>query len=439
MKHALLFLMVATAVLCTGADEKLMEQTEKAKALVDALAKDDFTAAGKDFDTAMKKALPTDKLEATWKTVLKQVGAFQKRTVVRAQKGEKYDLVFVTCQFEKMELDVKVVFNADKEVTGFFFVPQYEFKTPPYAKLDSIVERKVTVGDGEWALPGTLSVPKGDGPFPGIVLVQGSGPHDRDETIGPNKPLRDLAWGLASQGVAVLRYEKRTKEHGPKFVEKLKDRYTPDDEVTDDALAAVAELRKHKEIDGKKVFVLGHSLGAHLAPRVGEKDDKLAGLVILAGNSRPLEDLIVEQLSYIYSLKSEQTDEDKALLEKLTKQVAKVKDPKLALDTPKAELPLDVPASYWLALRAYDAAATAAKLKMPLFVMQGERDYQVTMTDFEGWQKALGSRKDVRLKSYPKLNHLFMEGEGKAKPEEYAKASHVAKEVVDDIAKWIKD
>jgi dienelactone hydrolase len=265
-----------------------------------------------------------------------------------------------------------------------------------------------------------------------VVLLHGSGPHDRDETIGPNKPLRDLAWGLASQGVAVLRYEKRTREHGHRW----KPTMTFREETVDDALAAVALLRQRPEVDGRRVFVLGHSLGALAAPEVGRRDPALAGLIVMAGNTRPLEDLVLEQITYIRSLTP--SEDDKEELEKLRKQVARVKDRGLTAETPASELPLKAPAAYWLALRDYDPAATAARLKVPMLVLQGERDYQVTMADFDGWKKALAGRSNVRLKSYPKLNHLFMEGEGKAKPEEYQKAGHVSREVVDDVAAWVK-
>jgi fermentation-respiration switch protein FrsA (DUF1100 family) len=231
----------------------------------------------------------------------------------------------------------------------------------------------------------------------------------------------------------VLRYEKRTQEHGVKFVQ-LKDPGAKE-ELLDDALAAAALLRKQKEIDPKRVFILGHSLGAAWAPQLGTLDPDLAGLVVMAGFTRPLEDLILEQFTYLSSLGEGLTDEE---MGKLKEKVARVKDPKLAADTPRADLPLGIPASYWLQLRAYDPAATAAKLKTPVLVLQGERDYQVTMADFEGWKKALGGRKGATLKSYPRLNHLFVEGEGKSRPQEYQKAGHVAREVVDDIAAWVK-
>ena len=336
---------------------------------------------------------------------------------------------------------MRVVFDKAGRVSGLFIQPSIgtvEYKTPAYAKLDAFVERAFIVGEGgDWPLPGTLTLPKGDGPFPAVVLVHGSGPHDRDETIGPNKPFRDLAWGLASQGVAVLRYEKLTHHHREKLVE-LRDKVTIHEEGVRDAVAAVALLRKQKEIDGKRVFVVGHSLGAILAPQIGTLDPAIAGLVLLSGSPRPLEDVILEQMTYLLSLKGELTEEDKKELEKIRRQVARVKDKNLTADTPATELPLGAPATYWLALKAYDAAATAAKLKMPLLVLQGERDYQVTMADFAAWKKALDGRPNARFKSYPKLNHLYMEGEVKATPADYEKAGHVAPEVIDDVVAWIK-
>jgi dienelactone hydrolase len=423
-----------------GGGDLVADRTATAEAFVAAQVKGDFTAAMKDFDDVMKKALPADKMEAVWKAVQKQVGPYQKQLGTRKDKAGKYDVVYVTCQFEKMPLDIRVVFTSAGQITGYSIRPvqkKYDFKPPAYARPDSFRETEVTVGAGEWELPGTLTLPKGAGPFAAVVLVQGSGSHDRDETIGPNKPFRDLAWGLASQGIAVLRYEKRTKEHAIKMA-AVKDKLTIKEEVVDDAVAAAALLRMHKEIDKKRIFVLGHSLGALVGPQIGVRDPELAGLILMAGNTRPLEDVILDQITYILSLQSEQGKDEKEELEKIKKQVLKVKDAKLTPDTPSSELPLGAPATYWLALRAYRPLEVVAQFHRPVLVLQGERDYQVTMADFEGWKNALSGRPDVLLKSYPKLNHLFMEGQGKAKPAEYDRAGTIAQEVVDDIARWIK-
>jgi dipeptidyl aminopeptidase/acylaminoacyl peptidase len=210
------------------------------------------------------------------------------------------------------------------------------------------------------------------------------------------------------------------------------------EEVLDDALAAVNLLRREKGVDAGRVFILGHSLGATMAPKLATLDTKLAGIVVMAGATRPLEDLIVEQLTYIGKLSGEP---DAMVLERLTKikeQAAKVKDPKLSRDTPADQLPLNLPATYWLSLQGYEPATVAAGLKTPILVLHGDRDYQVTLADFDLWDRALNGKPHATLKRYANLNHLFMEGEGKATPAEYQKEGHVSRIVVEDIAGWIK-
>jgi dienelactone hydrolase len=410
----------------------------RARAFVEDLHKGAFARAGKHFAPAMQKALPLDKLEEVWRSAGKQFGRLEKIASAAPLKGRRAPTVALRCTFAKQAMTLLVVFDREDRIQGFFFqVPDAKFPPPPYARPAAFREEAVTVGaGGDWPLPGTLSLPRGAGPFPGVVLLHGSGPNDRDETIGANKPLRDLAWGLASRGVAVLRFEKRTRAHAARLA-KDKLPATLKEEVTDDALAAAKLLRAHGRIDPKRVFVLGHSLGACAAPRVGQLDPALRGLVLLAGNSRPLEDLIVEQYTYLFSQGGGPTKEQKAELEQVKKQAAAVKGLREG-GAPAAGLLLGAPARYWLALRAYDQKAVAARLTMPMLVLQGGRDYQVTMEDFAGWKKALAGRKNVTLKDYPALNHLFITGKGKSKPAEYALPGHVAAEVVEDVAAWVK-
>jgi dienelactone hydrolase len=432
--------LVAVMVVAGAARAEEDTRTKRAKALLEALTKKDFEAAGKHFEANLAKKLGKAELAELWKQVEKGIGKLKKSGAPRAEKRGGLNAVVIPCEFDKVALDLAVTFNKDDHIVGFVLVPgkgTFTYKAPPYARPDAYREVEVKIGaGGAWPLPGTLTIPRGDGPFPAVVLVHGSGPHDRDETLGPNKPLRDIAWGLASQGIAVLRYVKRNHEHSAKMVASLAT-LTVKEEVIDDALAAVALVRKQKGIDPPRVYVLGHSLGAHVGPRIAAGDDRLAGAILLAGNSRALVDLLEPQFSYLFGLEGKISEENSKRLEAVRKQVAKVKGD-LAADTPSKDLPLGLPASYWLDLKAYDPGKTAAKLKQPLFVLQGERDYQVTMTDFDGWKWALKGHKDATLKSYPTLNHLFMEGKGKSTPAEYMKAGHVAKEVIDDIAVWVK-
>ncbi|MFO0947049.1 MAG: alpha/beta fold hydrolase [Planctomycetota bacterium] len=268
-----------------------------------------------------------------------------------------------------------------------------------------------------------------------MVLVHGSGPQDRDETIGPNKVFKDLAWGLATNGIAVLRYEKRTKAHGPKFAQ-LKS-FTLKEEVTDDAWLAVQCLRSQPDIDAERVFVLGHSLGGTLAPRIAEQDGKLGGIILMAAAVRPLEELIIEQFEYLAKLDGSVSDEERQQIDKMAKAVSRVTDPQLSTDVPADELPFGIAASYWLDLRDYRPDEVARRLTLPMLILQGNRDYQVTPRDFELWKKSLAENKKVTFRDFPSLNHLFGKGVGPSTPAEYERRTPVDPEVIDAIIQWI--
>lgn len=410
-----------------------------AKTFVDLLAKRDFSSAERYFDETMKTALPQEKLLETWNAIIAQAGAFKRQVATRTEVRSGYDVVIVTCEFEKAGVDVQVVFDQAKRIAGLFFAPattNTEYAPPSYVKPNTFREKAVTVGSGEWALPGALTFPMGQALIPAVVLVHGSGPHDRDESVGQNRPFRDLAWGLASQGIAVLRYEKRTKQYATKLG-SIGGQITVKEETIDDVLAAVDLLRKTDGIDTKRIFVVGHSLGGMLIPRIGKLDSHIAGFVVLAGATKPTEDAILEQTTYVFSLDGIISKEEQAQLEEIKKQVARVKSLKPS-DVNSSLLFFGAPASYWLDLRGYDPPKEAKALKHQMLILQGERDYQVTLEDFQRWKAALSSKPNVTFKSYQNLNHLFIEGNGKSAPAEYNMPGHVAEVVINDIANWIR-
>jgi dienelactone hydrolase len=412
--------------------------------LIGRLARGEYQAAAARFTETMRGAAPPEKLGELWTTMQAQMGTYQKQLGVRTEKQGEYDVAFVTTQFARSTVDFKVVVDRDGRIAGFFLVPPGQgqgsgaatppppYVAPSYVKKESFSERDAVVdadGARTWALPATLAIPAGAGPFPALVLVHGSGPNDRDETVEGNKTFRDLAWGLASRGIAVLRYEKRTRQHGSRLG-TVKD-FTVKEETVDDALAAAELLRRTPGIDPKRVFVLGHSLGGMLIPRIGQRDPHLAGLIVMAGAARPLEDIILEQVAYLAGTTPDAAA--KQQIESLRAEVAKVK----ALKPGDTDAVLGAPASYWLDLRGYDPPAAAKALQQPLLILQGERDYQVTMDNLAAWKRALDGRPNVTFHTYPKLNHLFVAGEGKSLPKEYETPGHVDEKVIGDIAGWI--
>ena len=207
-------------------------------------------------------------------------------------------------------------------------------------------------------------------------------------------------------------------------------------ETIDDALAAVSFLKKAGHVDPERIFVLGHSLGGMLVPRLAAagKGLGIAGFVVMAGLARPLEDTILRQMTYLYGLDGSLSSEDRTQLDELRAQIAKVKA-FTDTDAASGERILNAPARYWLDLRGYDPPAVAATLDARMLILQGARDYQVTTDDLENWKKALAGRPGVEFKLYPKLNHLFIEGRGFPTPDEYTRVhGNVAEEVLTDIA-----
>lgn len=399
----------------------------KAADLVRDLAEGSLADVLRRFDDRMRTMLDAARLAEGWSQATSGRGALLEVTETASHVQGDVDVTVVTCRFERGELDVRVAIDPAGRVCGLHLTPRTEPVTwvpPGYAKPGSF--ESVDVEVGPLALGGKLFIPRKGRPAPAVVLVHGSGPHDIDETVGLVKPFADLAWGLASRGVAVLRYEKRTKARPESFAGA---RVTVREETLEDGLAAVRLLRERTEVDARRIAILGHSLGGMLAPRMAAEDAGVAGLILLAANTRPLDVLLLEQAATL-GLAAEQKAE-------LERQVAVIRDPKLSSRTKASDLPFGVPASYWLDLRGYDPAAAAAALDVPMLVLQGERDYQVTMADFEGWRRALGGRPDVTLRVYRKANHMFVEGRGPSTPDEYRRPGHVSKGVVEDIASWI--
>jgi uncharacterized protein len=399
------------------------------------------------FDERMQSALPQEKLATVWTSLLGQVGAFHRivRTEVAEQQGSR--VAIVTCEFERAALNLKMTVNAQGQVAGLLFVPAAapqagqpaSWSAPSYANQQGFHERDVAVVDGQWKLPGTLTLPNGPGPFAAVVMVHGSGPEDQDETIGSNKPFKDLAWGLASQKIAVLRYVKRTKQYGAQFSSTPS--YTVKDETIADAEAAVALLANLPEIDHHHVYVLGHSLGGMLAPRIAAEDGQVAGIIIASGTARPLQQVIVEQLKYIASLHGDATEESKKQIALAEHAQAEIEDPALKPDSAVDVLGTQIPASYFLDLRAYHPAEAADKLKVPILVLQGGRDYQVTGRDYDLWKAALGRNPLASFKYYPDLTHLFTPGTGSgpASPADYTISGHVSMQVIQDIVQWVNN
>lgn len=381
------------------------------------------------FDDNVSKMLSPSDLGKLWTKVQEQAGPFKTFGTPRVTLKEKMHIVGVPIKFEYTPLMFQVAWNEEGAVAGMNIVPAPDDAFPSDVKPSLYPEEKITIGADPWALPGTLTLPKsGTAPYPAVVLVHGSGPNDRDETIGANKPFRELAEGFAAQGIAVLRYDKRTRVHGAKMDAK---KVTVDDEVLQDVDAAVAFMKTRPQIDPKRIYVVGHSLGALLAPICATRNPDLAGIVLLAGAARPLGAVLVDQLDYIRSVSTDSSE-----VAALAEMVQTAKEA-LAPAAPDSVMIMGMTVHYLRDLDGRDVVGTASKLTMPVYVAQGGRDYQATTEDLELWRKALAANPKATFKLYADLDHLFHKGTEKARPQDYMKPGTVSPELIQDLGAWI--
>ncbi|RMC94979.1 cell wall-binding protein [Clostridium autoethanogenum] len=356
---------------------------------------------------------------------------------IKQEKLPLGNMVTLTYKVEGLptNLDIKIKYDNDGKVYNFTSEAapvESNYRLPTYVNIDNFTEKNVAIGDEKYKLPGVLSIPKGKGPFPAVVLVHGSGANDMDETYGDTKVFKDISAGLASKGIAVLRYNKRSNEY-PSLT-AIDTKLDLNKETVNDAVDAVKLLKKTKEIDSSKVFVLGHSQGAMLTPTILKDcgNSGAAGGIMMAGPVDFL-DTLLEQSKYLNSIGYMDEDNLK-YIQNLYDLVKNNKDfPK---NISENTIIFHAYPYYWLSVKNSTQAQDAVDIKNPLLILQGKRDYQVAASNLEKWKNILKDKQNVEYNSYDKLNHFFIEGEGKMTPEEYGKGN-VPKYVIDDIVSWI--
>jgi hypothetical protein len=388
------------------------------------------------FSQVMKGQFTYGQFQSTWDLITSSYGNFESLDDTSTTVEDGFNIVFVNTTFSSDYYIVfKIVFDDSKEISGFWtekIEPIRSYSKPSYADISSFSESEVTIGEEPWILPGTISIPKGDDQYPCVILVHGSGPSDRDETIGANKPFKDIGWGLASNDIIVLRYEKRTKVY-PEQTAVLKN-LTIKEEIIDDVFAAIELLKSYENVNKSQIFILGHSLGAMVAPQIALENNNVSGIIMLAAPARGLEDLIYNQTVYLADLDQiiDETEFDNIIL--VDESRKKIQSMNITED----EMVIGVYRAYWEYLNNYDPVKTAQGLFIPMMIVQGLRDYQVTFEhDYQVWNETFSNNPNVFLKTYKDLNHLFIAGNGTPTNTEYLIPGHVEEEVIDDIVAFI--
>lgn len=384
----------------------------------------------------MQQAMTKTQLSVLWYTLEMTYGKVQSTGQWEEQHVMGYDVAKCRVGFARADLDFSVTFSGD-EVAGMFFTPAPE-AAPPQEPVTttSFQEKHLVLSCDGYDMPALLTLPKQEAKAPCVIIVHGSGPNDKDGTIGGNKPYAQLARMLAERGVASFRYDKRTFVYRD-LPDSIAATLTVDYETTDDAVAAAAMLHAMaNDIDTSRLFVLGHSQGGMMIPRIAQRTTVPHGYIMMAAPARRLLDLMVMQLDYLHE-HGLYPDWPKAR-EDMERQIANLRLWGQDAFDSTMPMPMGLPLSYLLDLEGYDQTREARAITKPLLVMNGEADYQVTMDDFHAWEKALQGKDNVTWKSYEGLNHIFIPAGDPSLPSDYAKQGTIPSEVADDIARFVK-
>ena len=418
----------------------------RAREFVQAMANDDFQAAYEMLAVEQWDAdslCPFD-LEGFWRKVtgggdVKLVAVNQSDSAFFAPIFNFLEVpLWVTLESAQGHRDVhlEVRLHADGRIAGYEINSlmtevgaDRTFPPPPYAEPDTFEETEVQVGQAPWELKGTITVPVGSGPFPAVVLM---GARDRDGTGSTAKLLRDEAWGLATHGVASLRFDRRTYAHA--LATARQESFTIDDELVDDTLAAVQILRRTPRIDPLRIYVHGSSLAGFAAPMAGLRDPTIAGLIIATAPSGMLSDWALRQRQFRTDLHGDVTAFDQRAI-----RASKARADAISAWVTRREAPRDlsVHRSYYAHMGRYRPEDAAYRLLMPIFVISVDRDRIVPAEDAETWIESLRYRPNVAFRLYRSHNHSLMD------EREITESSSVTGEysswsIISDIATWIE-
>lgn len=396
-----------------------------------------FEEARDFMDESVKSQISLDELKLFWLRLENSLGTYQSVDGAKSSIQGDYYQVILTCGFSRGSQPFTFVFNKDEKLVGFFISQkpvENEYALPSYADTSLYKEQEVKIKFAEGEMAGIFTSPKNLSNFPVVIMVHGSGPADMDESVGSNKPFKDIAAGLAAQGIASIRYVKRSMIY-PNTFNKA---FTVKEEVLDDALTAITLASTLPGVNKAQIYVFGHSLGGMLAPRIASLAPSLKGIILAAAPARKFADLITEQNEYLYKASGDTSAAGKQQFLESVIDIDKTRLLKLGAIAPDSVI-LGAPASYWLDLNNHDQLATAKKLKNRILVIQGEKDFQVSVRDFEIWKSGLTGNKNAMFKLYPDLNHLLSVQEEKGNGAQYRLPANVDINLIKDIAVWIKE
>ncbi|MFM9943885.1 MAG: DUF3887 domain-containing protein [Bacteroidia bacterium] len=392
-----------------------------------------FRKLHKSFDASLKRAVSVMFLKKGWNTLEKEFGKYKSHGQTSIVIGKEMEKYVTLIYFAKGSLVLETALN-EKGKLSFIFLRAKTYSVPEYGKNLVYNKENITVSSGKYQLPGEIIYPKKlERKVPLVIFVHGSGANDREEEIGPVKVFKDLYLGLVSKGIACMIYDKRTLVY--KQFDSIQ--YTLWDETVEDAVNAFKLAKSKPDVDTNQIFIIGHSQGGYALPLILKNCQGVKGGISLAGCSRPLDELIEYQYHFLTALDGKVSLSEKIFLKREMKKIKFVRSDKLMGSKPGLKILAYWPTAFWKDIRNYKPVEEMKMLDIPVLFLQGDRDYQVTNDDLTLWKSGYLEKRNWSFISYPKLNHLFIEGEGKSNPSEYWNGGNVPIYVIEDLVIWI--
>ena len=422
-------LFVSIAVLSVSAQSVIED-------VVAQLNKGKYCKVYRSFDATMKDNLSKKQVKEVWENLVGNAGALKSVADIKTEDRDGGIRQTAILKFEKLAVKMILSQREDKKINGLF-VTQLGYQPPSYALGLGTGKKRINFFSDSLELPGELIIPIKCNNCPVVVLVHGSGPNDKDETVGSIKVFYDVAMGLASKGIATFRYDKRFAVY-PELMSTQFDLY---DETINDAIAALQTIQQDTSLQFGKYVMLGHSLGAYSMPLIADALERnLDGAILFSANARRLEDLIDYQMKYLTGFDDLITDEEEQIIIENTARSRNIRNGDYTDSTSAENLLAYWPGTFWKGIASYDPVTTLqSNSEIPFLLLQGEKDYQITMEDFAIWETAVGDMPNVSMQSFPGLTHLFTPTDAdRGSPQDYFAPSNVDEGVIEAIAAWVK-
>jgi dienelactone hydrolase len=432
-------ILLFTIMLATTAafSQGVMTLINRSQDFFTAMQQEKFKEANLFFDESVQAKVPAETLQKIWTDLNTKFGKYESADVIQSKTQGEFIVVLMEGKFANDSQRFIMAYNKTEKLVGFLLQPKSTAATytkPAYADTNLYRETEIRIkGLKNDDLVGMLTVPKNAKNFPIVVLVHGSGPGDMDETVGANKPFKDLAAGLAAQGIATVRYVKRTLVYPAEMTGAI----TVKEEVLNDAVKGVELAATIPGVNTKEIYLFGHSLGGMLAPRLATLAPQLKGIILATAPARKLSDVITDQNKYMFAQLKDTTAATKKLLDTALLDINRSRITKLGNMKPDS-IVLGLPAAYWIDLNNYDQVATAKKLSKRILILQGGNDFQTSDTDYKLWNAALAKKSNATFKFYPELNHLLTVQTEKGNSQQYLTPANVSEKLITDVATWIK-